>query len=89
MSIIYLATSIVGTKSRVLFQISENGGIALAQVAEYYLKKPGLIILAITIGLACLKTAIGLVICFGLKRQFIFINYLLEFSLVFINFFMF
>ena len=56
MSAIYLATSIVGTKSRALFQISENGGIALAQVAEYYLGKPGLIILAITIGLACLKT---------------------------------
>ena len=61
MSIIYFATSIVGTKSRALFEISENGGIALAQIVENYLGKAGLFILAITIGLACLKTAIGLV----------------------------
>lgn len=61
MSAIYLVTTIVGAKSRVLFEISENGGIALAQIAEYYLGKFGLIVLAFTIGLACLKTAIGLV----------------------------
>ena len=61
MSIIYFASTIIGAKSRSLFLISENGGIALAQIAEYYLGKTGLIILAFTIGLACLKTAIGLV----------------------------
>lgn len=61
MSIIYFATTIVGAKSRSLFEISENGGIALAQIAEYYLGKTGLVVLAIAIGLACLKTAIGLV----------------------------
>lgn len=61
MSIIYLATTIMGAKSRVLFEISENGGIALAELAEYHLGKIGLVILAITIGLACLKTAVGLV----------------------------
>ena len=61
MSLIYYATTIMGTKSRALFEISENGGIALAQIAEFYLGKLGLIILAFTIGLACLKTAVGLV----------------------------
>ena len=61
MSIIYFVTTIMGTQSRGLFEVSENGGIAFSQVAEYYLGKPGLIILAFTIGLACLKTAIGLV----------------------------
>lgn len=61
MSIIYFATTIVGAKSRSLFEVSENGGIALAQIAEYYLGKIGLFVLAIAIGLACLKTAIGLV----------------------------
>ena len=61
MSIIYFATTIMGSKSRVLFEISENGGIALAQLSEHFLGKVGLVILAITIGLACLKTAIGLV----------------------------
>lgn len=61
MGIIYFVTTIMGTQSRGLFEVSDNGGIAFAQVAEYYLGKPGLIILAFTIGLACLKTAIGLV----------------------------
>lgn len=61
MSIIYLASTIIGTKCRAVFPISENGGIALAQIAELYLGKIGLIVLAFTIGLACLKTAVGLV----------------------------
>lgn len=61
MSGIYLATTVIGTKSRAIFEISENGGIALAELAEHYLGKTGLVILALTIGLACLKTAVGLV----------------------------
>ena len=61
MSIIYLASTLMGVKSRAIFEISENGGIALAQISEYFLGKVGLVILALTIGLACLKTAIGLV----------------------------
>ena len=61
MSVIYLASTIIGTKSRAIFAVSENGGIALAQMAELYLGKTGLIVLAFTIGLACLKTAVGLV----------------------------
>ena len=61
MSVIYFASTLIGAKSRDLFAISENGGIALSQIAEYYLGKFGLIVLALTIGLACLKTAIGLV----------------------------
>lgn len=61
MSVIYLASTLMGAQSRAIFEISENGGIALAQIGEYYLGKLGLIVLACTIGLACLKTAIGLV----------------------------
>ena len=61
MSIIYFASTIMGAQSRAIFDISDNGGIALAQIGEFYLGKAGLIILAFTIGLACLKTAIGLV----------------------------
>ena len=61
MSIIYFASTIMGTKSLSSLQISENGGVALAQIAELYLGDYGLLILAFTIGLACLKTAIGLV----------------------------
>ena len=58
---IYFASTIMGTQSCGLFEVSENGGIALAQIANYYLGDFGSIILALTIGFACLKTAIGLV----------------------------
>lgn len=61
MAFIYVATIYMGAQSRGLFAVSENGGIALAQIAEYYLGKLGLLVLALTITLACMKTSIGLV----------------------------
>lgn len=61
MSVIYFSSTIMGAKSLAVLEASENGGIALSQIAELFLGKYGLIVLAITIGLACLKTAIGLV----------------------------
>ena len=61
MAIIYVLTILMGTQSRGLFEISENGGIALTQIAGHYFGSVGQIILAITITFACLKTSIGLV----------------------------
>jgi len=61
MAVIYLAVTIVGTQSRGLFAPAENGGVALAQIAQHYLGGAGLLILAATVTLACLKTAVGLV----------------------------
>jgi len=61
MAIIYVATILMGTQSRGLFEISDNGGIALAQISGHYLGAAGSIVLAITITFACLKTSIGLV----------------------------
>lgn len=61
MAVIYVATIVIGAQSRGLFEISENGGIALAQIAGHYLGKAGSFILALTITFACLKTSIGLV----------------------------
>lgn len=61
MGLIYLAVALVGAQSRGLFPAAENGGVALAQIAKYYLGTPGLVILAITVTLACLKTAAGLI----------------------------
>lgn len=61
MAIIYILTIIIGVKSRNMFEISANGGIALAQIAHYYLKNFGSIVLCITITFACLKTSVGLV----------------------------
>ena len=61
MSIIYIATILMGAQSRGLFETSENGGIALAQISGHYLGAFGSIVLAVTITFAYLKTSIGLV----------------------------
>ena len=61
MGVIYLAVTVIGTQSRGLFEVSENGGIALAQISQHYLGGVGLFILAATVTLACLKTAVGLI----------------------------
>ena len=61
MAVIYIATILMGAQSRGLFEISANGGIALAQISGHYLGGAGSLILALTITLACLKTSIGLV----------------------------
>ncbi|MBQ2991215.1 MAG: branched-chain amino acid transport system II carrier protein [Clostridia bacterium] len=61
MAVIYVATIVMGTQSRGLFETSENGGIALAQIAGHYLGGAGSMVLALTITFACLKTSIGLV----------------------------
>ena len=61
MAVIYLAVTVVGVQSRGLFETSENGGIALAEIAQHYLGGVGLFILAATATLACLKTAVGLI----------------------------
>ena len=61
MGLIYVLTIIMGAQSRGMFEVSDNGGIALAQISNYYLGSVGSIVLALTITFACLKTAIGLV----------------------------
>lgn len=61
MGIIYLSVMVISVQSRGLFEPAENGGVALAQIARHYLGTPGLFILAATVTLACLKTAIGLI----------------------------
>ena len=61
MALIYLAVTVVGAQSRGLFDTSENGGLALAQIARHYLGSAGLVIRAATVTLACLKTSVGLI----------------------------
>jgi len=61
MAAIYIATILMGAQSRGVFETSENGGIALAQISGHYLGRFGSIILAVTFTFACLKTSIGLV----------------------------
>ena len=61
MALIYVLTILMGAQSRALFETSENGGIALAQISAHYLGSAGSLVLAFTITFACLKTSIGLV----------------------------
>ena len=61
MALIYVAVAVVGAQSRGIFETSENGGIALAQIAQHYLGYAGLFVLAATVTLACLKTSVGLI----------------------------
>lgn len=61
MIIIYALTIIMGAQSRGLFDLSDNGAIALTQISGHYLGGLGSFVLAFTITFACLKTAIGLV----------------------------
>ena len=61
MALIYVAVAVVGAQSRGIFETSENGGIACAQIAQHYLGYAGLFVLAATVTLACLKTSVGLI----------------------------
>ncbi len=65
MGIIYSFLSLMGTMSMGKFDLSENGGIALAQIAHYYFGTGGSIILALIVVVACLKTTIGLTTAFS------------------------
>ena len=65
MGTIYALITLMGAQSRGALAISDNGGIALAQIAAHYFGKTGQLLLAIMVFLACLKTAIGLVTSCG------------------------
>ena len=61
MAVVYALVTVVGAQSRGAFAPSSNGGIAFAQIARLYLGDAGLVVLAVTVTVACLKTAVGLV----------------------------
>lgn len=65
MGIIYSLLSYMGTMSLGKFSVSENGGVALAQISQHYLGTYGSIILALIVIVACLKTGIGLITSFS------------------------
>ncbi|WP_303728404.1 branched-chain amino acid transport system II carrier protein [Denitrobacterium detoxificans] len=62
MVVIYGALALVGAQSVGALGVSENGGIALTQIATAYFGPAGLVILAVTVALACLKVAVGLLV---------------------------
>ncbi len=60
MAIIYSELVYVGASSLGSMKLSANGGIALAQIADFYFGSMGGLFLALIVTVACLKTAIGL-----------------------------
>jgi len=65
MTLIYTSLTYMGTLSIGVFPTSANGGIALAQIAHYYLGDIGSFLLAAIVTVACLKTGIGLTTAFA------------------------
>lgn len=61
MAILYIATTLVGAQSRGFTATSANGGIAFAEISEYYFGQIGIVLLLLIVTTACLKTSIGLV----------------------------
>lgn len=65
MALIYGLLTYAGTTSLGQFSLTENGGQALAQIANYYLGTLGSLLLALIVFLGCLKTAVGLLTAFS------------------------
>ncbi|WP_035618602.1 branched-chain amino acid transport system II carrier protein [Lacticigenium naphthae] len=61
MAVIYAVLAFIGAMSVNALGIADNGGVALAQISYYYFGGFGSFLLAMTVTLACLKTAIGLI----------------------------
>lgn len=77
MAVLYTALTYLGATSLGIMPLQENGGTVVAQAANYQLGRFGQILLAAAITVACLKTAIGLVISIGetFAKQFSAISY--------------
>jgi len=60
LALIYVALAYTGATSVSILGISPNGGVALADIANYYLGAAGNVVLCLMIFFACLTTSIGL-----------------------------
>lgn len=65
MGLIYVLVAVMSARSRDFLPVSADGGQALAQIAAHYFGPAGGIILAATVTVACLKTAVGLLTSCG------------------------
>ena len=61
MAAIYCLLALIGAQSRALYDISADGGEALYLIGNHYFGKLGGLLLGVTVTVACLKTAIGLI----------------------------
>ncbi|MHC3377615.1 branched-chain amino acid transport system II carrier protein [Ligilactobacillus equi] len=64
-AIIYLISIFLGATSLHHFALSENGGTAFAQIANFYMGPIGEALLATLSTITCMSTAMGLVIAFA------------------------
>ncbi|MGX7106976.1 branched-chain amino acid transport system II carrier protein [Hutsoniella sourekii] len=62
MALIYLFLALTGSHSLNYLPVASNGGRALSQITQYYFQTPGQILLTLMMIVACLKTAVGLVV---------------------------
>ena len=69
---IYVLVAVAGAQSRGSLPVCGNGGEALLGIASRYFGKAGGLILAATVALACLKTAVGLLTSCGETFQKMF-----------------
>lgn len=76
MSIAYFALSFMGSTSREVLGIGENGGIVLSEISFHYLGSLGQVLLAGIVISACLKTAIGLITACSQMFSEMFPNFL-------------
>ncbi len=63
--VIYFGLVLVGAMSLNHFQLSDNGGTALAQIVHYYLSDFGSVFLGVLVTLGVFTTAMGLVVSFA------------------------
>lgn len=61
MSIIYGSLVFMGATSLGKIPLTENGGVALSRISNYYFGFYGEVLLALIVIVACLKTAVGLI----------------------------
>ena len=74
MAIIYGFLAVIGAQSLGITDISANGGQALAIISNHYFGRGGSLLLAATITVACLKTAVGLITACGETFSLLFKN---------------
>lgn len=65
MAVIYVLAAVLGAQSTGGMEVCSNGGEALSKIARHYFGNAGAVILAVTVTLACLKTAVGLLTSCG------------------------
>ena len=61
MAAIYCMLAVIGAQSQSVYGVSADGGEALYLIGTHYFGKLGGLLLGITVTVACLKTAIGLI----------------------------